>query len=147
MNIIHYICVHVGQELPNTLLRRNGTKIAWDHCHLTSCNSHIDAVSEQVWLPMCARTPFTQSHFWSLALELGAILWDDSTNLFLNCTITPKPRILTNLIWRTGISKIMLVISTRMVLSYCNSHLLPAAKGQSQKFMSVNTLWSLCHAF
>lgn len=147
MNSIHYIYVHVGQELPSTLLRRKSTEIAWNHCHLTSCNSHIDAVSEQVWLPMHVRKPFTQSHFWPLAFELGAVLRDDSsTNLFLNCRITPKPTILTNLIWRTGISKIILVLSVTMVLSYCNSHLPPAAKGQLQKFKRVNTLHCLCHA-
>lgn len=148
MNGVRYRYIHIGRELPSTLLRRSGTMIAWNRWHFTSCNSHIDPVSDQVWLHMHVRKPATQSLFWSPAFELGAILWDDSsTNLFLNYRITPKPRILwLTYIWRIRVSKIIPILSIiMMVLGYFNSHLLPAAKGQSQEFNSANTLHGLCH--
>lgn len=94
------------------------------------------------------RKQVTQSHFWSLPLGWG-----------LSCEMTLQQipfwtagSLLSQEFWliyisRIGVSKIIPIFSIMMmVLSYLNSHLLSAAKGQLQEFKRANARHCHCHA-
>lgn len=70
---------------------------------------------------MHVKTHSTQSQFWSLAFQLGLSCENDSAaNLFLNCRITAKPKILTHLHFKNGTKIIPTLSIIILVLGYFN---------------------------